>query len=410
MNRQQWIGCLGIAFVLASPFAVHALHRSSALPVDTGYGQVRVVRDSVLASGSLIYDEEALLSPEVIGRVVQVLVKEGEHVDKGQVVVRIDDQTYRDAVAQQEATVRAQEQSLRGSGLDRLNKNAQLDRMKALMPKGYVSKTDFDTTYYAYQAADVATAANTQNLAQAKALLRQQFELLEKTVIRAPMAGTVVAVSIKTGETAVPSAIGIPGSSLVTIANTRSIMIDLNVDESDIAHLKVGQSVEMHCPPLPDKALGGTIRSIALGPRRAALGSTDAAAGRSYSVKADLNDTQPEALRPGMDCRAEIFTSSPPPSLSIPVQAVINPHTDDTVGLSEGRASPVAEGSSYVFVVQEGYARRRLVHLGASNDAYQEIRSGLSAGEKVILGPYRNLRALADGDRVIESAAMGRSL
>jgi HlyD family secretion protein len=144
----------------------------------------------------------------------------------------------------------------------------------------------------------------------------------------------------------------------------------------------------------PDTALPGTVESIPLSPRSAVGGSNNALA-RDYSVKVELDDPQQLALRPGMTCRAEIYPDSAEQALAVPVQAVFSNNLADTE-IAPGKAPPAEE--HYVFVDAEGRAERRVVQVGLSDDSHQEIRSGLKPGERVVIGPYKVLRHLKDGE------------
>jgi HlyD family secretion protein len=392
-----------IAIVILSPLLIKWMHSSKKVAVSAEEVRARIIRDSVLASGNLIYKDQALLSPEVIGRVTEVLVKDGDHIERGQVVLKIDDQTYRDAVAQQEATLNAQLQTSRRQSLNVETLRIQYDRIASLTKNGFASRTTYDNADYGLRTAKVDFQTSIANIAEARAALQQARELMAKTVIRSPMAGTVVLVGIKAGETAVPSATGIPGSSLVTIADRTSIMADLNVDESDVAHLRSGQSAAVHCPVLPNQSLHGLIFSIALSPRRGSGDGPfmgDPATGRSYSVKVIVDDPHASGLLPGMNCRAQIFTSNPPPMASVPVQAVLGGQADGADGVSLGLGGDTP-AEHYVFVDDGGIARKRKVELGTSDDRYQQIKSGLRQGEIVITGPYRMLQNLVDGDSIV---------
>jgi HlyD family secretion protein len=222
---------------------------------------------------------------------------------------------------------------------------------------------------------------------------------LKRTIIRAPIAGSVIAVSIKAGETAVPSAIGIPGSSLVAIADRDSIVADLNVDESDVSHLLIGQPAAIYCPPMPATALNGNILAIALALRTQRLGGPDTG-GRNYSVKVAFRpDRLTAALRPGMECRATIYTSADQPKVAVPVQAVRTTRTDDVDGYA-GSPRQNSRTTDYVFVDEDGVARKRFVTLGVADNLYQQVINGVKENANVIVGPYRTLVTLADGQRV----------
>jgi HlyD family secretion protein len=406
MNRRILLPVLA-AFILASPFLVRFFARSTATQVEVEPVRPRDIRETVLATGNLIYRQQALLSPEIIARVKTVLVKEGDEVTQGQVVITLEDENLRQAAAQQRAQMAIENANQAQQSFNVSNLKLQLDRVANLADKGFVSKAAYDSAYYALNAAKANLAGTGMAVTRATAELKQAKYVLDRTVIRAPMSGTVVSVNIKTGETAVPSATGIPGSSLLTIARKETIMVDLNVDENDVGRLALGSEAQIICPMLPDRGITGHLREIALAPRRAAevLPINDAT-GRAYSVKAEITGPQSGHLRQGMSCRAKIFTSNPAPILAVPVQAVLSDQTtdDDGISLPQDRRAGIR---NYVFVIDGDRVSRRYIHIGNADDAYQAVTSGLRRDEKVVVGPYAVLKSLVDGAKVLPKLSQG---
>ena len=397
--KRRWWGLVALLIVLAAPFLAQLRSGPSGEEVEVARVAGRVIQRSTLASGTLIYDRQAQLSPEVIGRVTSVQVKEGDRVAVGQVILTIDDQSYRAEVEQREAVVRLQHTDIDQSELAVADRRRKFARAEELIGRGFVSKANFEDLRFALQSAEVGLRMSLENLRSAEAALRQARDQLSKTVIRAPIAGTVIQVSIKTGETAVPSTIGIAGSSLVTVANTGTLIAELNVDEADIAQVEVGQKVSIHASAYPDQALIGTVQSLPLSARNAdgTAGMGGGSSARTYSVKVQVSETGSVMLRPGMTCRAEIFSRSGRRMLSVPIQAVVAANRDDPGAASKDDGG---EDESYVFVVVDSTARRRIVRTGEADDSFQAMQSGLKPGEMVVSGPYRVLRNLQDGDQV----------
>jgi HlyD family secretion protein len=241
--------------------------------------------------------------------------------------------------------------------------------------------------------AKVELRASRETLEQASALLSQAREHLAKTEVRAPIDGTVTAVPIKIGETAVASATGIAGSSLMTIADVASIMAEVNVDEADIARVAVGQQAKVFPAAFPDQPVTGRVESVAMAPK-AMLGAQ--AQGRTYVVKLRLNDAK-LALRSGMTCRVEIVVGNGAARPAVPIQAVLS---EEIPG-----AKDKVKHTNYVFVVQDGKVKKTTVELGLSDDANQEVTKGVTVGQTIAVGPARLLRELHDGDAVTAKKA-----
>jgi HlyD family secretion protein len=175
----------------------------------------------------------------------------------------------------------------------------------------------------------------------------------------------------------------------MTIANPASIHTEVNVDEADIANVEIGQRARIFAIAYPNRPVEGVVDSIAVSAKVA-----EGAQGLSFAVKIRLLDPEKITLRPGMTCRAEIFTASRDDVLAAPIQAVI---VEENLALNET--------TRHAFVNRSGTAVRVAIEVGLSDDTYQEVTSGLSEGDEVIVGPDRVLRALEDGDRIVVAPA-----
>jgi HlyD family secretion protein len=400
---------LGVALVaiLCVPVVMKFTRAAPARAVDVENIAYRDIKLSVLASGHLLYEEQVLLSPEVIGKVSTIFVKEGQQVARGDVLLHLDDQSYRAEVAQQEAAVRQQRINIEQQQLNLANQQNQMKRKVELHRVRMISDSAIDDARFAVDGAAIELRNSRSRLEQAEAVLRQSNERLAKTSVRAPIGGTITALEIKVGETAVASQVGIAGSSLMTIANTSTMMTEVNVDEADIAKISVGQEVAIHTAAYPDTQLKGQVDLIPLSPKQTPGGAqAGASLARTYNVKVKLLDTQKLSLRPGMTCRAEIFTASSGKSLALPLQAVLSNNDENTdVAKKKGsRDKAPVKTESWVFVNNAGKAEKRVVTVGVSDDSQQQILSGVKAGEAVVTGPYKILRHLKPGDRITGTA------
>lgn len=402
MKRRTWL-VLGTALVGLATFLVFNATRSAPLEtVETEVAGSHPIKASILASGNLVYAEAAQLSPEVIAKVVEILKKEGDHVERGEVVLRLDDQSSRAQVAQQEAAVQQQRSAIERQELGLESQLSQYRRKQGLRERKMLADQQLEDARYAVELARVDVRTSRANLKQAEALLNQYREVLAKTTIRAPISGTVIAVDIKVGETAVASQGGAAGSSLMTIANTATIMSEVNVDEADIARIKLGQEVLMLTAAFPDTPLKGVVQTIPLSFKRQEGGQNGGGTqARSYSVKVRLPDVSALALRSGMSCRAEIFVSNSGSALAVPVQAVLTDNGDaaQAEGAADQKKAP-AKAERHVFVFKDGRAQKRSVTVGMADDSRQEVLGGLKAGEQIITGPYMVLRQIAPDQAV----------
>jgi len=399
---------LAIAAILCVPVAAKLVRGSGpAQAVDTDRIGYRDIRSSILASGHLLYEEQVVLTPEVIGKVSTIFVREGQQVSKGDVLLHLDDESYRAEVAQQEAAVRQQRITIEQQELNVRNQENQFARKRELHRVKMIADSQIDDARYALELAQIELRNSRSRLDGVEAVLKQARERLSKTTIRAPISGTITALDIKVGETAVASQISIAGSTLMTIANTATMVTEVNVDEADIAKVAVGQEVAIHTAAYPDVALKGRVLTIPLSPKQGgAPAAQGASRARSFDVKVQLEDAGRLALRPGMSCRAEIFTASSGKSLALPLQAVLsnNDEVADAGKHGAARSRAAAKIDNWVFVAKDGKAIKRSVTIGASDDSMQAILDGVNEGETVIVGPYKVLRQLREGDPVAAPA------
>ncbi len=344
----------------------------------------RSIQASVLASGHLVHEEEVKLSTEVIGRVTGIYVEEGDRVTNGQLLLQIDDDIYRAAVDQNEATVRMQEIAIQRQQMWAENLKTKWDRQQELHERNLIDDDSFEVATNEWGVAEIDLRSSRESLSQAIAQLEQAEDRLSKTRVVSPIDGTVTSLDIKVGETAISSTTNIPGSGLMTIANPASIHTEVNVDEADIANVAVGQNAQVFAIAYPDQPIEGVIDSIAVSAKVA-----EGAQGLSFAVKIRLEKTNGIVLRPGMSCRAEIFTEIAEGLLAVPIQAIL---------VDEDRN---ANRTTYrVFVHEDRKARQVEVRVGLSDDAWQAVTGGLNEGDEVIIGPDRVLRNLGSGDNV----------
>jgi HlyD family secretion protein len=392
MKRKLIIGAIAAAFFIV-PVAVKLSGGKPKHEAELAAVQKREIHPSILATGNLVFRQEVQLSAEVIGKVAEVLVKEGDKVKRGQVLLRLDPTIYVAEVQQQDASRRNAAIAIERAQINQAIQQRNLERIQKLYKDKFIDVSKYDDAMQQLDLAKVELRTSRETLEQATAMLSQAKEHLAKTEVRAPIDGTVTAVPIKVGETAVASATGIAGSSLMTLADVGSIMAEVNVDEADIARVAMSQQAKVFPAAFPDKPVTGTVESVAMAPK-VTLGA--ASQGKSYVVKLHLDETQ-LALRSGMTCRVEIVVGGSAQRAAVPLQAVLNEESADS--------KDHTKNVNYVFTVVDGKAKKKVVELGLSDDANQEVTKGLAVGETIAVGPARLLRELHDGDPVVAKKA-----
>ncbi len=385
MNAKKLLLVVIIAcFVVALPFINRAVLGTNAKEVNVSTVSQRIISPSILASGFLAHEEEVMLSSEVIGKVSELFVEEGDTVHTGQLVLRVDDENFLAGQDQAEAAVRLniidiERQEVRIANLER-----QFARSQRLHEQNLMGDEEYDAIANQLDLARIDLKSSRERLAQADAQLDQVNDQLSRTQIISPIDGVITSLDIKVGETAIASSTNIPGSSLMTIANPASIYTEVLVDEADVANIAVGQRAEIVAIAYPDQPMQGVVRFIANTAKIA-----EGRQGLSFTVKIDITDPGSVVLRPGMSCRAEIFTRQDQEVDAVPIQAIL---------FEEDRAELRSE--HFVFVNDNGVARKTRVDVGLSDDEYQELLSEIDGEVEVVVGPNQELRHLLDGDRL----------
>lgn len=358
-----------------------------AKQVQTQVVEFKMIKSSILASGTLAFREQVQLRSEVIGQVTQLHVEEADRVSKDELVITLDPKSYQAQVEQAEALVRIQQIAIERQRLLIKTLSDRFERQKTMFARDLVDEDSYEAIESELSLAKVDLRSLQESLAQAKAALDQAEELLSKTRIRSPIDGVVIQIDVKVGETVIAGTTNIPGSTMMVIADPSETLTEVQVDEADIAQVRVGQQADIFAAAYPDTPLIGTVQSIASVARQ-----TPGQASLSFLVKILLDEQDEMLIRPGMSVRADIYTQSSAETLAVPVQAVL---FDEDSEEDEG-----GKEVAYVFVMQDDKAVRKDVGVGLSSDSDQEITAGLEEGEVVITGPFRILRHLVDGQDV----------
>jgi len=376
---------LGAVLVLAIavPLALKRVTGDSGTPVDFATVAEQQVRPSILASGTLAYKVEVNLTAEVLARVASIAVEEGDVVEKGQLLLRLDPETYNNIIAREEAGVRQNRISIERQRAVVALRKQQYERSQRLAEAQLIDRNRLDEDRNQYVVAEADLKSSEEALRRATAVLSDAREQRAKTEIRAPITGRIVSLPIKVGEVAIPSTASLAGAQLMKIADTSAIQAEVKVDEADVAKIRMGQRADVFAAAYPDNSLKGSVEKIALTP-------TVDGQGRSYRVTLAIEAPKDLLLRSGMSARAVIYLGEGGKSLAVPVESVVSETPEKNVV------------KRYVWLATDGKARKTAVTTGLSDDRWESIESGVKAGDRLIVGPSKTLRRLRDGESVTE--------
>jgi HlyD family secretion protein len=398
MNK-KWIALGVLVAVIVLPVTYKLLRADTAKKVEVETVSMRTLTPSILASGALTYESQVTLTPEISGRVKEILVEEGDIVKAGQMLLRLDPEAARADIAQIEAALRQSALNIERLTVNRDAQVVKWKRNELLKDKGLIDASKFDDLVTQKDMADVELRASREEYKQTEARLAQARERLAKTETRSPISGKVTAIFIKVGETAIPSATGssIAGSTLMQVADTTSVYAEINIDETDVARVKVGAEAKIVPAAFPDKSMLGKVEHVAIWPKQTSGQS------KIYTAKIRLTVEPGVTFHPGMSCRAEVLTNQAGDerAVAVPVQAVKYEESDKKSEKSK----------TSVFVFKDGRVSKRSVETGTADDNYIAVTKGLQQDERIVVGPTKTLNFLRDGERVAmnETPAGGAS-
>jgi HlyD family secretion protein len=430
MNRKKLLIGLGIVGVLGlMAWANLSTSRTSGVSVNTEKIQVRDLEATVTASGKVQPRRTVLVSNEASGKVLRLAVREGDTVAKGQVLVEIDPTQLQTTVENRQASLESARSTL--SQMVVQVENAKVassqavetfKRSEAQLKAGLISRdtyeraqNDVKTQAANVRSAEQAVITQQQRVKQEESNLESAQIDFTKVKVFSPITGIVTQRLIEEGEMARYSALS-GGTDLLAIADMSGVQAEVDVDETDIPFVKIGQATKVTIDALPDQTFPGHVIEVGNSPVAASAGSTGRAT--NFKVKVAIDGTVPN-VRPGFTCTAVVTTAVRSKVLAVPSQSLtMRELIVDAQGnvvkptpvpgratttplppaeLKEGESRKEFDG---VFLIKDGKAVFVPVKAGIAGEKYFEVLSGLSAGDEVIIGPPTVARNLRDGDQV----------
>ena len=395
MRRRTKI-LIGIAVLLVAAIAfgiVRSRRGKDITPVTMAKVTRTDLTSKVSANGKIDAQRKVDLSANVMGQIVNLAVREGDVVKKGTFLLQIDQK-------QLAATARGASASLQAlfSDRDAARANAVEARLNFdRAQKNYAQKIspamELDRARAAYDVAQANVAALETRIEQSRANLAAAQDTLSKTTMRAPIDGIVTALPVEEGEVAVIGTMNNPGTKLLTIADMSIVEAVMEVDETDVPNVKVGQHATVTIDAYPNKTFSGVVTEVGSSPIQRTLGTGTEAV--NFEVKIQL-ENPPAGVRPGFSASADITTGTRSKAIAIPIQALV---VREKPG-SPKTAKPQDEEG--VFVTDKGAVKFAPVTTGLTGESNIEITKGLSEGQQIVTGPFKALRELKDGSKVKE--------
>jgi len=402
------IGSVAGVLVLAVAGVAIASGGERTVEVRTETVETRDLIATVTANGKIQPKRRVEISADISGRVVEVAVEEGQMVQQGDLLLRIDPTSFQAAVRRQEAAVAQARSQVAQANANVLQSRSARDRADRLSGQdNLVSAADLEQAHTNLAVAEAQHEAARYGVAQAEAALSEAREQLRKTRISSPMTGRVTRLNIEEGETAVVGTMNNPGSLLLTVADLGVMEARVTVDETDVPRMTFGDSATVRIDAFPEEVFTGRVTRIANSATNGQAGQGQQGSGQSVDFEVVITlDDPPADLRPDLSATAEIITARRDGVLAVPIISLTLREPPEELPEAAGGGDGEAEG---VFVVRDGRARFVPVRIGITGDRHFEILSGLEGGETVVSGSYQAIRDLDDGTPVRTAGAAARS-
>jgi len=461
--KRKWkilITIVALVVLGAGVYASTVYSKRGVVTVQTGKVVKQDLASVVTASGEIKPKNYINIGANAVGNITELLVKEGDHVRRGQLLAKIEDVQPEADVQAQKASIQSAEAdssaaeaglkasddnintmqaSIEQSKADLARMKADLDRAESLYKEQLMAKQDFDLRKFTYEAQVAAVKASDTRVTQARAQREQMAaqlasaqrrvamakanlirfnDLLQKRNSYAPLDGVVTNLPVRVGETVVPGLQNQSGTIIMTIADMSMITAEVKVDETDIVNVSLGQPVDVTIDAIPNKTFKGHVTEIG---NTAILRSTGVAASQSAVSSQEAKDFKvvvaldnpPDEIRPGLSCTSKITTATRQNVLTIPIQALTVRQRGDLEKKPEGgnttvaaaKLDPAAEKAKKeeiqgVFVINGEKAQFREVKTGITGANDIEVLSGLKDGDQIITGTYQIIRTIKNDTQI----------
>ncbi len=408
-KKKKWILLILLVLAVGGWYAWKATHKpDETISVQVEKAAKRDLTETVVASGRIQPVTQVVISPEVAGEIIELPVKEGQMVKKGDLLVGIKPDNYVAAKNSADASFKAALGARAQVDAELLKAEADFARNDELFKNKLVAANVFQDAKTVRDVARLRAANAVHQSEQARFALDRAKDDLAKTTIKTPIDGTITKLKSQLGERVLGTSFNM-GTEMMTVAQLDQMEARVDIGEIDIVLVQIGQHVRLEVDAFKDKKFTGTVTAIA----NATKGSSSAFGSNSggsstqdapkFEVKIRIEDK--ESFRPGMSVTAEIETRSRKDVLSVPIQSVttrLAPAPPKPEGEPrKGKPAEPVKPQEVVFILDGDKVKSVPVKTGISDSDHYEILSGLTEGQEVVSGGYKAIsKDLEDGKKV----------
>jgi HlyD family secretion protein len=416
---------LAVAIIGALTAMVIAKKREKPIEITTDKAFRKSVTQLVTATGKIQPEVEVKIAPEVSGEIIDIPVKEGQLVHKGNLLLKIKPDSYQAQVESQMAALNSARSASVRNKAELAKADQDYKRAQNLFAAKLLPESDRNTAQTNYEIAKAALDSSLFEIQRAEGAVRQINDALSKTIIYSPADGSISSLTSRVGERVVGT-VQFAGTEVMRIANLQNMEARVNVNENDIVNVHVGDTANISVDAYPDRKIHGVVREIGATAITLNAGSQEQVT--NFEVKISIPDHS-VVLRPGMSATADIETATVQNAVVVPIQSVTVRTIDNSASPEEREkqenAEKAKEGNNnaadavneqrekqkarelreklerVVFIKSGDKVKMQKVETGIADSTYIEIRKGVQAGDEVVSGSYTAIsRRLKDGSKV----------
>ncbi len=409
-----WIGLAVIVTLGLVAMAVLRGRSSKVTPVQFARVRQENITSRVRAPGKIEPETQVKVSADVMGKIVQLPVKEGDPVKRGQLMLQLDDTQYRAGFNQARAALATARARVREAEATFKVVDTNFARQRSLFEQKLLSQAEWDQATNTHESARVSVATAQEEVSRSQAMLDGAADNVRKCRFVAPFDGVVSALNVEKGENVVTGTMNNPGTEILTVSDLSRMLVRADVDETDIVDMTLGQKAKITVDALPDTFFWGSVAEIGNTAKRSITSTVEGQTNFEVKVVFDVDVPQ---VRPGMTADVEIETATHNQTLGVPIQAVVVrterelkvkakgaarkklkatdmlAALDDTIGKKEKEITGL-------FRVENGVAKFLPVRTGLASETEIEVFGELKANDLVVAGPYKALRELKPESKV----------
>jgi len=360
--------------------------REKSMKVTVEKAEKHDLTSKISASGEVKPKKNVNISAHIPGRIVKIGVEEGQRVKAEDFLLKLDSTQYEANADRAQALIHSHRAELIRAEAGLKKDESFYKRYKKLFEEKLISEEQLEAAKAQYDISKAQQQAIVYQIDQAQASLQNAMDDLSKTVYHSPINGIITSLRVEEGEIAMIGTMNNPGTILMTIADLSVMEVEVEVDETDVIGVEIGQQAEVRVDAFPDQPIKGKVTEIGSSALQKVTSSEES---KDFKVIITL-ENPPENLKPGLSATTDIITAEKTDVLAIPISALVLREKEDK---EEEKKDEQEEG---VYVVKENRAKFFPVEKGIMGEMMIEITTGLEEGQDIVVGPYSALRQLKD--------------